>query len=303
MRAGEIIELNTFLAVAEESRFAAAAVRLGVTASAVSQSIRRLETRLGVALLRRTTRSVALTEAGAALLAEVKPALDRLAGAEPALGALPGRPAGGRLRISVPAVAMELLVAPILSGFERDHPDVRLDLVVEDRLTDLVARRYDAVIRRGELLEQDMIARRLSPDDHLVLVASQGFLDTRAPPLHPRDLASTRIVISRPRSAALAPWSLTNGGDIARVTGPSRLTVESALAARQWAMAGLGVALLARSFVAKALVDGSLQRILPEWHWPIAGFHLMYARRGDMSASLLAFTNALARQNPGDAKR
>lgn len=175
MRAGEILELNTFLAVAEEGRFAPAAVRLAVTASAISQSIRRLEARLGVRLFTRTTRSVALTEAGEALLRQVKPALDQLASADSVVAGHQAR-SGGRARISVSAVAMELLVAPVLAGFRRAHPDFLLEIIAEDRLSDLVAQRYDAVIRRGELLEQDMIARRLSGDDHLVLVGSEANL-------------------------------------------------------------------------------------------------------------------------------
>lgn len=285
MRAGDILELNTFLAVAREGRFAVAAVHLGVTPSAVSQSIRRLEARLDTRLFTRTTRSVALTEAGETLLREVRPALDALAGAERALSE--GRPHhGGRARISVPAVAMELLLAPILTDFRRAYPDFQLDVVVEDRLTDPVARRYDAVIRRGDLLEQDMIARRISRDDALILVASPDWLAARTPPGHPRELSRDRIVIRRPRSGAIQPWSLGNTNEAITLKGGSSLIADSAPAARHYAISGLGVALLARDFVAEQIRDGKLRPVLPEWRFPLAGFHVMYAHRGQLLPAL-----------------
>jgi DNA-binding transcriptional LysR family regulator len=285
MRAGEILELNTFLAVAEEGRFAPAAVRLGVTASAISQSIRRLEGRLGVRLFTRTTRSVALTEAGEALLRQVKPALDQLASADSVVAGRQAR-SGGRARISVSAVAMELLVAPVLAGFRRAHPDFLLEIIAEDRLSDLVAQRYDAVIRRGELLEQDMIARRLSGDDHLILVGSEAYLARCDRFVHPRELAPHRIVIRRPRSGAMLPWSLNRTGETAKIQGKASLVVEGAIAARQYAIDGLGIALLAHEFVAEQLRVGLLRRVMMDWSWPVAGFHLMYAGRGKLSPAL-----------------
>jgi DNA-binding transcriptional LysR family regulator len=292
MRAGEILELNTFLAVAEEGRFVSAAARLGVTASAVSQSIRRLETRLGVRLFTRTTRAVALTEAGDALLLEVRPALERLARADKSVSGAP-HGSGGRARISVSAVAMELLLLPVLPDFRRKHPDFQLEITVEDRVTDLVAKRYDAVIRRGELLEQDMIARRIGKDDALVLVASESYLSEAGRLLLPRDLGLHRIVIRRPGSGVTVPWSLVRRGETAKIQGPTRLTVESAVAARQYAIAGLGIALLARDFVADALGAGTLHRELPEWQWPIAGFHLLYAARGGLPPTLRDLERAI----------
>jgi len=285
MRAGEILELNTFLAVARAGRFAAAAVDLGVTPSAVSQSVRRLEARLGIRLFSRTTRSVALTEAGEALLLEVKPALDLLAGAERAMTES-RQLAGGKARISVPAVAMELLLAPILVGFRQAHPDFRLDIVVEDRLTDLVAQRYDAVIRRGDLLEQDMIARRISEDDRLILVASEAWIASRKGLEHPRDFARDRIVIRRPRSGAVLPWSLVRNDEALTMRGASALVAENALAARHYAIASLGVALLASRFVDSMLRDGTLRCILPAWGSPLPGFYMMYPHRGQLTPPL-----------------
>jgi len=296
MRAGEILELNTFLAVAEEGRFAPASVRLGVTASAVSQSIRRLEARLGVRLFARTTRSVALTEAGDALLLQVKPALEQLARAD-RTAAERRTSSGGRARVSVSAVAMELLVAPVLVDFRRAHPGFVLEIVIEDKVSDPVARRYDAVIRRGELLEQDMIARRLSKDDRLVLVASETYLAGCDRLAHPRDLAGRRIVIRRPRSGAALPWSLTRRDETVKVEGGASLTVESAIAARQYASEGLGVALLAHDFVAELLEAGSLRQVMPDWRWPVAGFHLMYADRGGRPLALQDLERAMRRQS------
>ena len=295
MRAGEIIELNTFVAVAEEGRFAPAAVRLGVTASAVSQSIRRLEARLGLRLFTRTTRSVALTEAGEALLREARPGLEQLAAADRLMAAR-REGAGGRACISVSAVAMELLVTPILTAFRRAHPGLVLEIVVEDRVTDPVARRYDAVIRRGDLLEQDMIARRLSADDHLVLVASPGYLATCGPLAHPRDLAGRRIVIRRPRSGGMLPWSLTRRGETVKVEGAASLSVDSAIAARQYAVDGLGVAFLAHDFVRESLKASALRQVMPGWRCAVAGFHLMYAHRGGLPPIVQELEQTLQRR-------
>jgi DNA-binding transcriptional LysR family regulator len=295
MRAGEILELNTFLAVAEEGRFVSAAARLGVTASAVSQSVRRLEARLGVRLLARTTRAVALTEAGNALLLQIKPPLELLERADRSVAEQLAQSAG-RARISVSAVAMELLLVPVLPDFRSTHPDFQLEIVVEDRITDPVAKRYDAVIRRGELLEQDMIARRLDKDDALILVTSESYLSEAGGLLHPRDLGRHRIVIRRPRSGATVPWSLARRGETMKIQGPARLTVESAVAARQYAMAGLGIALLAHGFVADALRAGTLRRVLPDWQWPVAGFHLMYAVRGGLPPALLDLERTISRR-------
>jgi DNA-binding transcriptional LysR family regulator len=131
-----------------------------------------------------------------------------------------------------------------------------------------------------------MIARRLGRDDALIPVASEGYLSGAGRFLRPRDLGPHRIVIRRPRSGATVPWSLARSGETAEIQGPAGLTVESAVAARQYAMAGLGIALLAQDFVAEALQAGTLRRVLPDWRWPIAGFHLMYVVRGGLPPAL-----------------
>ncbi len=297
MRAGEIIELNTFLAVAEEGRLASAAVRLGVTPSAVSQSIRRLEDRLGVRLLVRTTRSLALTDAGEALLRQVKPALDQLASSRNIVA--DGNKAKKRARISVSGAAMELLIAPILRAFRADHSGFTLEIVVEDRIVDPVAGRFDAVIRRGSLVEKDMIARRLSKDDRLVLVASGSYLAQQNPLTHPRDLGCHRILIRRPRSSAALPWLLTRTLETVRVTSDAILIVDSAIAARQFAIAGLGVALLAYEFVAAELKAGLLHVVMPEWQQPVEGFHIMYVHRGHLPPPLWELERAIRQKASG----
>lgn len=293
MRVGEILELNTFLAVAEEGGFSRAAARLGVSPSAVSQSVRRLEARLGTRMFARTTRSVALTEAGDRLLQEVRPALERLERADRAMAAA-AETVAGRVRVSVPTVAMELLVAPALPALRTAYPGVRFEIAVEDRLVDLVAGRLDAVIRRGGLLEQNMVARRLSDDDDLILVAAPDYL-SGGPRLETvRDLVRhERIVVRRPRSGAALPWRLRAGGDAADIRSTACVTVPDAASARRCAVAGLGVAYLARRFVADQLESGALRHVLPDWHGPLEGFHLMYRERGGLAPALRALADAV----------
>ncbi len=156
-----------------------------------------------------------------------------------------------------------------------------------------MTRRYDAVIRRGDLLERDMIARRLSQEDQLTLVTSQAYLAGRDQLAHPHDLDRDRIVIRRPRSGAALPWLLTRSGETVRIDNAPNLTVESAIAARQFAAAGCGIALLATGFVAAQLEKGTLCLVMPEWRCPVAGFHLMYPHRGGLPHGLIDLEKAI----------
>jgi DNA-binding transcriptional LysR family regulator len=227
----------------------------------------------------------------------VKPALDQLAGSHNIVA--DGNKAKDRARISVSGAAMELLIAPILPAFRADHSGFTLEIVVEDRIVDPVAGRFDAVIRRGSLLEKDMIARRLSKDDRLVLVASGSYLAQQNPFTHPRDVGRDRILIRRPRSSAALPWLLTRTLETVRVDADAILIVDSAIAARQFAMAGLGVALLAYEFVAAQLKAGLLCVVMPEWQQPVEGFHIMYVHRGHLSPPLWELERAIRQKANG----
>ncbi|MDR3517903.1 MAG: LysR family transcriptional regulator [Azospirillaceae bacterium] len=293
---GEIAELNTFLAVAREGSFSRAAAQLGVTPSGVSQSIRRLERRLDVRLFVRTTRSVTLTSAGEALASHIAPAFERLARAEQ-IASIAGGTMSGCVRINVPTVAMELLIAPILASFRSQHRAVRLEITIEDRLIDMVAGRFDAVIRRGNLLEQDMFARRLSDDDRLILVAAPAYLDRGRPLATAGELLHhERIVVRRPRSGALSPWRLQRGAEHVEIRAAAAITAFDAAAARQCAVSGLGIACLAAQFVSGHLARGELIHLIPEWGWSLPGFHLMYAHAHGLAPVLEALRAAIIKR-------
>src|SRR5438045_1215579 len=206
----ELSVLSAFLAVAEERSFTRAAKRLGVSTSAISHAMRGLEERFGVHLLARTTRSVAPTEAGAQLIARLRPALSDIRGAVDLITGLRDRPAG-RVRLVVSPIAATTVLAPKLGQFARDYPDVVLDVTTDESRVDLVAGRFDAGIHFGEFIERDMITFRVSKDHRPAIVGSPRYFESHEKPVHPRDLTSHRCINCRHGSAGVYRWELYKG--------------------------------------------------------------------------------------------
>ena len=287
--------IEVFVAVAEAKGFRAAGARLGVSGSAVSQALRRLEERLGAPLVRRTTRSVHLTEAGERLLTAARPALDELRTAVAAVGELGDEPRG-TLRLHVSRAGESYLSGPLLAGFLKEHQHVRLDLVVSDEPVDIVAEGYDGGIRLGEIIDRDMIAVPVSGDLRLVVVGAPSYFAKHRKPKHPRDLVDHDCINWHP--TAEAPpyrWEFTENKREFSVDVRARvLTNDPALNVRL-ARAGAGVTLSddrVRDYVAR----GELVAVLEEFSTPFPGFYLYYPQRRHASPALRALVDYLGRK-------
>ncbi|WP_211474570.1 LysR substrate-binding domain-containing protein [Collimonas humicola] len=288
MRGNEFAEFNAFVAIAERESFVKAAAFLEVTPSALSQSMRQLETRLGVRLLHRTTRSVSLTEAGRQLLDHLRPALDGLARAAETINDFRETPSG-TVRLSAPRVATELLIAPRLAEFRKYYPEIILDISVEDKFVDLAKHGYDAGIRQGELLAKDMIASRIGRDRRFAAVASRSYLAKHGVPHSPLDLQKHECIrIKRPTTEVNKPWVFMDKGHTLEISVTGHLLVNDANLALAAALSGAGIALLAEDHVRPHLQSGRLVEMLEDYSWSRAGFFLYYSSRRNMSASLHA---------------
>lgn len=286
-------DLPAFLAVARERSFTRAAARLGVSPSALSHTMRALEERLGVRLLTRTTRSVATTEAGERLLRRVGPHFDEIAGELDALGELRDKPAG-TIRITTGDHAASSILWPRLSRLLSDYPDLIIELSVETGMVDIVAERFDAGVRLGETIAQDMIAVRIGPDMRMAVVGSPAYFARRKPPQTPRDLARHACINLRfPTLGGLYAWEFEKAGKelSVRVEGP--LIVNDIELARQAALDGAGLAYLAEDYVAPWLASGELVRVLENWCPPFSGYHLYYPSRRQRSPALAVVIEAL----------
>jgi DNA-binding transcriptional LysR family regulator len=281
-----------FVAVAEAKGFRAAGQRLGVSGSAVSQAMRRLEERLGVALVQRTTRSVRLTPAGERLYAAARDAMDQLNAAVNEVSELGSEPRG-TLRLNASSAAESFLNGQLLAGFLEAHAHVRLDLFVSDEPLDIVAEGYDAGIRLGEVIDRDMIAVPVSGDLRLVVVGAPSYFARRRKPKHPRELVDHECINWHP-SADAPPyrWEFTeNGRDFSVDVGARVLTNDPTLNVRL-ARAGAGLALAddrAREYVAR----GELATVLEEFSTPFPGFYLYYPQRRHASPALRALVDYL----------
>ena len=294
MRGSDFAELRAFAAVVERASFARAAAHLGLSASALSQTIRQLEDRLGARLLNRTTRSVAPTHAGARLYDRVAPMIQELDAAVTEAVASTGQVAG-TLRVNTIRLAAKKLIAPRLGRFHRLYPGVVLDVVVDDALSDIVAGRFDCGIRVGERLEKDMIAVRLAPDVPMLAVASPAYLKRHGEPKTPADLHKHACINWRfPGSGAIYRWQMQNRSK------KLELAVEGALISNlqdvvlEGALQGLGI-LYAYDHegVDDALAAGRLKRILADWSPTLPGLFLYYSNRHNPQPALRAFIDCL----------
>ncbi len=295
----DLADLDAFAAVARDRSFRRAAARRGVSASGLSEAVRRLEAQLGVALLNRTTRSVTPTEAGARLLERLAPALGEVRAALDAVGELRDG-ARGRLRINVPGVVSRLVLPPILARFMPAHPGIEVEVSAEDSFVDVFAAGFDAGVRYGERLERDMIAVPIGPRvQRYATAAAPSYLAARDMPAHPRDLLAHACIRHRFPSGVTPPWEFEREGEVVRITPDGPLVasaIELELAA---AVAGLGVIHTFEGFLEPALADGRLRRILPDWEQAFAGPFLYYPSRRHMPPPLRAFVEFLRREARG----
>ncbi len=293
MRGSDYAELLAFVAVAEERSFRRAAVRLGLSPSALSHTIRTLEERLGAKLLNRTTRSVAPTETGRGLLDRLAPAFADIAGAVGTVRAASARPSG-RVRLNLPKLAAELILAPAFGRLARAYPDVHLELMVDDGLTDVVAAGFDAGIRPGERVHRDMVAVRVSPDLRTAVVGSPDYLAVRPIPLTPRDLKDHACINYRfAASGALYRWPFARDGEVIDFAVEGALTLNDTNLIRAAALDGVGLACTLEASVADDLAAGRLLRILEDWCRPFPGFFLYYPGRRQVPPALRALIDML----------
>ena len=263
--------LSEFLAVARHASFRAAAAELGVTPAAVSQAIRTLEAKTGLVLFRRTTRRVGLTEAGVHLLTRVRPAAAQIADAFDSLTDLRERPAGS-LRLSVPRVALPIVIEPVLPDFRRAYPDVTVDIDVNDAAVDLTANNLDAGIRIGELLERDMIAVRLTQDLRWSVLGAPSYFAARGRPRTPEDLTQHECIRYRFLTAgSIYRWEFVRGSREFSVDVPGGVTVNDGTLMVSFARRGMGLIYTADLFVPSELQTGELEPVLKEFLPTTAG--------------------------------
>ena len=282
-----------FAAIAEAGSFTRAGVQLGVSASALSHRMRAMEARLGVRLLNRTTRSVKPTEAGERLLASLRPAIRDLDEALTTLGAERERPAG-RVRVTAHRSAAFDLILPRMSGFAETYPDIRVEVVVDDGLADIVAQGFDAGIRRRPSLEQDMISVRLDDGVPLRMVASPAYLASFGTPETPRDVLLHRCLSYRlPTAGSLYPWTFERAGESLSIEPPQSFLTNDIDVLCDAARAGLGLAWITAAQAAPHLACGALVSVLEDWCPDLPPNYLYYAGRRHLPPALRAFVDAM----------
>jgi DNA-binding transcriptional LysR family regulator len=288
-----IDDLLVLRAVARERSFTRAAAQIGVSTSALSHTIRGLETRLGVRLLTRTTRSVALTQAGERLINAIGPHFDGIEAELAALGALRDKPAG-MIRITTGSHAAETILRPAIAKLLPEYSDIQVELNVDAGFIDIVAGRFDAGVRLGETIGQDMVAVRIGPDMRMAAVASPSYFSTRTVPETPQDLAGHNCVNLRfPTRGGLYAWEFEKDGRALNVRVEGQLIVNDIRLALQAARDGLGIAYLPEDFVQPDVNEGQLVRVLEPWCPPFAGYHLYYPSRRQQSPAFTVLVKAL----------
>ncbi len=289
----DLNDLFAFRAVARERSFTRAAAQLGVSQSALSQTLRGLEARLGLRLLTRTTRSVATTEAGERLLRAVGPALDEIDAGLTALSELREKPAG-TIRITAHDHAIKAVLWPALVKLLPDYPDIKLELIIDYGLTDIVAERYDAGVRSGEMVAKDMVAVRIGPDMRMAVVGAPSCFARRTRPKMPQDLTSHACINLRlPTHGGLYAWEFEKGGRELRVRVEGQLVFNGTAPMLDAALAGFGLAYLPEDHVRAHLAGGRLIRVLADWCPPFPGYHLYYPSRRQPTPAFALLVNAL----------
>ena len=289
----DLNDLLAFLAVARERSFTRAAAQLGVSQSALSQTVRGLEAGLGIRLLTRTTRSVATTKAGERLLRAVGPALDEIDAGLSALNALREKPAG-TIRITAHDHAVRAVLWPALKRLLPEYPDIHVEIAIDYGFNDIVAQRFDAGIRLGEMVDKDMIAVRIGPDMRFAVVGAPSYFAGRPAPITPQDLTAHRCVNLRlPTHGGLYAWEFERDGREVRVRVDGQLTFNGTAPMLDAALAGFGLAYLPEDTVAAHLAAGTLVRVLDDWCPPYPGYHVYYPSRRQPTPAFVLLIDAL----------
>jgi DNA-binding transcriptional LysR family regulator len=298
MRRDELGDLTAFLAVAEQRSFTRAAAQLGTSQSALSHTVRRLEARLGLRLLTRTTRSVAPTEAGERLIETLRPAFDDIDARLAGLTELRDKPAG-RVRITTGWHSASTILWPAMERLLPAYPDIQVEINIDQGLTDIVAERFDAGVRLGEQVAKDMIAVRIGPDMRMVVVGAPAYLATRGVPLAPHDLTDHACINLRlPTRGGLYAWEFEKEGRELKVRVDGPLIFNDVSMILKAGLAGVALAYVPEDQAAPYIAEGRLVEVLADWSPPFSGYHLYYPSRRQPAPAFALLINALRYRGP-----
>lgn len=293
MQHGGLDDLRALVAVARERSFTKAAAKLGVSQSALSQTVRQLETRLGVRLLTRTTRSVSPTQAGERLLRTVGPRFEEIDAELAAVSELRAKPAGA-IRITATEYAVDTILSPKLQKLLRQYPDIKVEFFIDNAMTDIVAQRFDAGVRAGEQVAKDMIAVRIGPDLRMAVVGAPSYFRRRPDPKKPQDLVGHDCINLRLSThGGLYAWEFGKGNRELKVRVEGQLVFNGTFQMLNAALAGFGLAYVPEDLAQPHLAKGRLKRVLEDWCPPYPGYHLYYPSRRQSSAAFALLVDAL----------
>jgi DNA-binding transcriptional LysR family regulator len=293
MPRADLNDLLAFLAVARERSFTRAAAQLGVSQSALSQTVRGLEARLGLRLLARTTRRVVPTETGERLLRTLGPRFEEIDAELQAVRESREKPAG-TIRITATEYATESVLLPKLAKLLREYPDIKVEIVIDYGLADIVAQRYDAGVRSGEQVAKGMIAMRIGPDMRMAVVGAPSYFENRPEPTKPQDLIAHNCINLRlPSHGGVYAWEFEKDARELKVRVEGQLVFNTTIQMLNAAIAGLGLAYVPEGLVMTHLARGRLKRVLEDWCPPYSGYHLYYPSRRQLSAAFALVVDAL----------
>jgi DNA-binding transcriptional LysR family regulator len=297
MQRGHLDDLLAFLAVAREQSFTRAAAKLGVSQSALSHTMRELEARLGVRLLTRTTRRVAPTSAGERLLHTLGPRFEEIEAELVAIGELREKPAG-TIRITATEHATDSILLPKLQKLLREYPDIKVEIMVDYGLTDIVTERYDAGVRSGEQVAKDMIAVRIGPDMRMAVVGAPSYFRRWTEPKRPQELINHNCINLRlPTHGGLYAWEFERAGRELKVRVDGQLTFNTTAQMLSAALSGFGLTYVPEGLAQPYISKGRLKRVLGDWCPPYSGYHLWYPSRRQSSAAFALVVEALRYRN------
>lgn len=296
-RRSDFADLTYFLEIAKHRSFRRAGLEVGVSTSALSHAIRGLEERLGVRLLNRTSRSVTLTAAGEALQAAIAQPFEHIGQALDVVNRFRDAPLG-RVRLSVPNDAADHLIAPVMAAFVERYPDVEIEISVSNRLIDVIDSGFDAGIRYGGTVPEDMVAQRLSADIRWIVVAAPAYLERFGEPAHPNDLLSHRCIRIRIGDDSIYRWEFERGEEHLAIAAPGSLIVDDGRLGLAAARDGVGLMYVAHTMVRSELASGALRAVLSDWAAVSGGYHIYYSSRRQVPAAVRLFIDLVRELRP-----